>query len=325
MAREAPRPDADDAAVGQADHRLDGLVAGVRAVLPRVEEGEEPGSPERGAGHRQPDPDQGGDHGRHEGHQRRAGGVEHDHHHRRQDDGGAEVRLEHDQAAHQREVQQHGYEGVADVAHPLGATVEQIGDEDDDGDLGELRGLDLQRPRPEPSRRAVHGDADSGDENRDEQRHGDAQPEAGVPSPELHVDVEEGHEGGHPDDGPHRLAFEVRPRRPGLAEGGDRRRRQDHDQADHVEHRHHGGEQPEPTGALTRRWWEAQPASRSGPAPRGGDRVRPSRPCTRVRGDVRGRPTSTRRPTVHGAAHASDHPSAVTARTARWKSSPRSP
>ena len=52
LARDAPRPLAEQAAVGEADHRLHGLVAGVAGILHRVEEREEPATSERRAGHR---------------------------------------------------------------------------------------------------------------------------------------------------------------------------------------------------------------------------------------------------------------------------------
>src|SRR5581483_7900168 len=293
----ARRAEADaEQPAGRAAHlRLDVLVAGVQRIVPRVEDGEHAGAPvalphrrhRRPAGAEHAPPDERRQRGSGDEQQGEGDGREHD---RR-----AEVRLQHDERGEPRERDEHGPQGDAGVADPRVAARQQVGGEEQQRQLGELRRLDAERADTDPARRTVHVLADPRQQDDHEQRRGDGDERQRETAQAVVVETQRDQEQHAATDQPHHLPLEVVVRRALVLQRGHRRSREHHDEADHVEH-DDDGEQQHVTRRLRRSW-------------------RTSRPCRLWTRPRRGRPVSSRR---HGAAP-------IAPRTRAAKSSPRSP
>ena len=88
------------------------------------------------------------------------------------DEGGAQVRLDHDQERGRADDEQERHQAL-DAARPLRFAGEQVGGVEDERDLGQLRGLDLQEAGADPTARAV--DRGARPEHRDEEDEGDGE------------------------------------------------------------------------------------------------------------------------------------------------------
>ena len=121
---------------------------------------------------------------------------------------------------------------------------EQVGREDDQRELGQLGGLELQGPGAEPSARAVHGLADAGDQ--DEEQQADHSNQLGTANLRQRVVVDARGDDQRTETDQHRdgLPREVVPRAPVVVQGVDRRRREHHDQTDDAQRRHHDEQRP---------------------------------------------------------------------------------
>ncbi len=139
---------------------------------------------------------------------------------------------------------------------------------EDQGDLGQLRGLERHRTGPDPAPGAVdrlaHG------QHGDQQHHHDDQAHPAPPAPGAPVAVEGGQQAGQADHCPDALADAVAPGGAGLLQGDDRRRRQDHHQAEQDQHGDHRGQDREGAGGLTRRRAREGDPQASGPGRGGG-------------------------------------------------------
>ena len=87
-----------------------------------------------------------------------------------EDDRGAEVGLQHEQRGERPEHHQHRLQRdppVVDLVEPAG---QQVGHEQQHGQLGELRRLDAGEAVAEPARGAVHVDAEARDHHQHHQQ-----------------------------------------------------------------------------------------------------------------------------------------------------------
>ena len=219
-------------------------------------------------------------------------------------------RAERDQHRHQRELP---------VAHLPAAPRQQVGGEEEQGELRQLGRLHAPTARAQPARRPADVDAHAGDQHQEQQtqRADEDGLRQGAPAPV--VEPHGARHGEHCGGEPHQLLGEELPCRAVVAQGVDRRRRQHHHQADHVEHQHDGEQHDERAGQglrppkrlllLLRR-----PLLVSDSVPRRAQGRPPRRGCRE-----RGLPFGDQGVGRVGVAH-----DTARSRTARTKSSPRS-
>ena len=194
----AAEPDAEGAARPEGDDRLEGLVGDVLLVLLHVDPGQValvavPAEADgRGA---EPEPQE-----------RRAEQVpelrprdeEQDEGHEQEHDGAAEVLLGHAEKHEQAGHEQVREEPDGEVPHLLGLLRERVGEPDDDGELGDLGGLDVDRADGQPARRAPRGVTEA-DDARDGEDAGEGEERVGElvePVVVEPADGEEGDQGG---------------------------------------------------------------------------------------------------------------------------------
>ena len=153
---------AEDAAAGHAEEAVAGLPAGALEVLERVDEagqartalGVGRGEVERHDPHRgQRDAEQA---------RRHTDDPEHAEQDGEQHQGGAEVVLEDHQQRDQRDHGRHGQERVPRVVEQLLLLGVDVGGPQDDRELGDLGGLDRERPERQPVAVAVDGEPETG-------------------------------------------------------------------------------------------------------------------------------------------------------------------
>ncbi len=128
------------------------------------------------------------------------------------------------------------------LAEPVGAPGEQVGGEDADGQLHELRGLEPQHAGADPPGRAAGRHPHAGDEHGHEQAEGDDEERGAQDPPPAVVEAHGEEQGAGADAHPQDLAEEDGPRRAVLLQGDDGRCRAHHDQAEHAEDGDHDGE-----------------------------------------------------------------------------------
>jgi hypothetical protein len=143
---------------------------------------------------------------------------------------------------HEGWAQHHG-----EIVDPVGVAGDEGGAEDDEGELGRLRRLELEEPEADPALRAVDVHADAGDEHGDEQAERAEHQDRDHAGPAVVVEAGTDDHRHGADDQPHALADEHGERGADLFDGPHRRRREDHHRAEQAEdrHHHHQGE-PEP-------------------------------------------------------------------------------
>ena len=222
-------------AAAEGDERLGDLVAALLVVGEGVDERHEP-VPAVGLddGQERPRPETGAEHAGHVAHPEAADEEDRpgeDGH----GDGRSHVGLEHHEGAEEAEHEAHRPQHpapVADVGRPAG---EHVGAVQEQGQLGQLGGLEAGGPDAEPSGRAVDVDPHAGDQHEQEQAGGDHQEQADVAAQDPVVDAGGDDEPGQAEDRPGELALEEQPRRPVVGQRLHRRRREHHDEADQVE------------------------------------------------------------------------------------------
>ena len=126
------------------------------------------------------------------------------------------------------------------------AAAEQVGHEDEEGELGHLRRLEGEGPEPQPPGRPADVDAHARDldgHQQDERRHHEGPRQAGPPAVVPEGGDDHGH-GAHRH--PRRLLLEEHPGPAVAAQGLHRRGREHHHQAHHDEQGGDGGQQHPP-------------------------------------------------------------------------------
>ncbi len=269
LLRRPPDPLAGPPAGGQRVQTVGRLPAGVEVVLERVDEVGQPlaslgaraGQVER----HHPDDRAGED----EEPARRPDDPQHREQDREEHQRGAEVAAEHDEHDRREHARHHRDHHVVQLVEATLLERVDVGRPEHERQLGDLRGLDRQRPHAEPVGVAVDRDAQTGHLDQGEQHQRDGQPGPGEPA-QGGVRQARGDPGGRDAQRhPHQLAphdgvgVVVDP------EGADARGAQHHDQADGEQQRR--GAQQE----VVRRERPVQGRAQGGP-PGGGEPRRPA-------------------------------------------------
>ncbi len=230
-----PQPDAEQSAVGQREHalvRLVGRALGVGEISP---EGVEVGpDPLEAVGERHGEYAEHHDADRDDPHEV-PGGVPGEPQHTQEGDGHrgghAQVGGDDDEDRHD-EVADHGREEQIEPvprAHPLG---DHRARPEDEGELGDLRGLDREQPQVDPALRPVDLGPDPGDQHGHEQSDRDQQQRERRGPDQLDTDAQRGDEADPADEDEERLAQEDVERRAAAGEGEHVGAGQHHAQSD---------------------------------------------------------------------------------------------
>ena len=148
--------------------------------------------------------------GRH-GVERNARDEQHRHDDAREDERGAEVGLHQDEERDDAEHEQHWDDGQPRRTHVVGAPGEDIGREDDHGELGELRRLDPEEADAQPAGGAADRDAEARHQHEHQERHREEQQGDHEPAPDAVVDAHGDHQEKRADTDPEQLALEEDP------------------------------------------------------------------------------------------------------------------
>lgn len=207
--------------------------------------------------------------------------------------GGAQVRLQHDERGKPGQHHHHRTYRAHRVAHLVPPTGQQVGREDDQSDLGQLRRLKLEEPDAEPAAGPVDGDrqrvAGNGDQKQQPKR---SRQQRGCQVPQTSMIEPRHHPHGHGTQAnKHGLTGKEPVGRPADVERFHRRRREHHHQthaaqARHQRHQQHGGRshrvgRPWQVGTTHRSFRPAR-ARRAG-GPRSTRPPGARRPCARRR------------------------------------------
>jgi hypothetical protein len=141
-----------------------------------------------------------------------ARGEDHDGDRHQQGDGGAEIRLEHDQADEQTGDDDDRREGVRDIVDAMHPPLEHQPGEQHAADFRELGGLDAEATDAEPAPRAVHRIGEQ-DRNQHHRHEAEQRPHERLvpvrPIVDAHGDGEHGQAHGRPQRLPHEKAVRL--------------------------------------------------------------------------------------------------------------------
>ncbi len=206
------KPNPEQTTRCDADLALDGLEADALWALPRVEPaidatslvaGDQRQGDDRTTADRGPDK---------QVVELGAGHKQHDERHRSQDHRRAQFWLQDNQGRAEVDDEHHRANGEFRSVHATFTPGQQIGDEDDQRQLGQLRRLDDKRTGAEPSGGAVAVETDPGNEQHHQQNDADDHLRPGEFSDEPIVDAVADDEGHRPDSGPGGLTLELEER-----------------------------------------------------------------------------------------------------------------
>ncbi len=165
---QAPEPAGADGEQGLLE-----LVAHVLAVLPGVQEGQDPGELFGVPEHHQDAQGDAGAQGQEDVGDPGAPHKEHGEDDGRQGDGGAEIRFFKDQGDEEAGHQHVGQKADGEIFHFFLLPGQGVGQEEDHGQLGELRGLEGQGPQAQPAGGAPDLAADARGKDQDQGEEGD--------------------------------------------------------------------------------------------------------------------------------------------------------
>ena len=167
--------------------------------------------------------------------------------------------LQHQQPGHHGSEQQDGLQRRPGVLDPPVGAGQQVGREDHEGDLGQLRRLEHDGAHAEPPPGPVGAQAHAGHGGQRQQQQRHAQADRCEPPPMVVVDAEQHEQGRQADTQPHGLALEQRPGRVGSRQARGGRGRQRHHQAQHHQSDHGQEQHEEQPGAPAHRGPGAAP------------------------------------------------------------------
>ncbi|MFT3854852.1 MAG: hypothetical protein QM733_19260 [Ilumatobacteraceae bacterium] len=140
---------------------------------------------------------------------------------------------------------QHRAERALRVVHLQLAAGQQVGAEQQDRELEQLRRLERERADGHPGLGAVDLGAEATGERQHHHHHRPEEERGDQAAPEVQWDAHRDPQADRAEHRPHRLLAEHPPRRVALVQLGDRAGRQDHHQAEHHEHGDDHGDQVE--------------------------------------------------------------------------------